>query len=259
MDWLFDLPVAWMTLVILLGVYAFTFALYLVITRLATGERARAFKAVSPGMLPPLAIVFALLIGFLAAQVWNDADRAGSVVNREASALRAAVLLADQFPGEPERRFRELIHDHIQATATEEWPAMARHGITLAIIPAALAEALHLALALEPRTTGQTVAQRELVVTLQAAFDARRQRILLSESSVDGVKWWALLVQVGLILLTTAMVHSDNRLANRIILWIFATAAATALLLIAAHSGPYSGDLSVGPDSLLQVMPEAGR
>jgi len=55
MDWLFNLPVLGMTLVVLAAVYAATAAIYLLVTRLAVGERARVFKAVSPGMLPPLA------------------------------------------------------------------------------------------------------------------------------------------------------------------------------------------------------------
>jgi hypothetical protein len=82
---------------------------------------------------PPLAIIFALLVGFLAAQVWSDADRASTAVNREASALRAAVLLAAGFPGEPEARLRDLIRRYIQDAVTQEWPAMARRNATLAI------------------------------------------------------------------------------------------------------------------------------
>jgi len=67
-----------------------------------------------------------------------------------------------------------------------------------------------------------------------------------------------LLVQAGLILLTIGMIHSDNRAANRIIMTIFATGIAVSVVLIASHSGPFSGDISVQPTVLLQVMPEAG-
>jgi hypothetical protein len=258
MDWLLNLPVLGMTLVVLLATYAATAVIYLLVTRLAVGDRVRVFKGISPGMLPPLSVVFALLVGFLAAQVWSDADRASTAVNHEASALRAAVLLADQFPSEPGTRLRELIRQHIQTATTEEWPAMARRNVTLAIAPAALASALRLSLGLEPHTAGQTIAQRELVAALQNALDARRQRILLSGMSVSAVKWGALLVQAALILLTIAMVHSDNPGANRIILWIFSTGVAAAIVLIAAYSRPFSGPIAVRPTVLLQVMPEAG-
>ena len=258
MDWLLSLPVPAMTLVVLAATYAATAAIYLVVTRLAVGERIRVFKGVSPGMLPPLSVIFALLVGFLAAQVWSDADRASTAVNREASALRSAVLLADLFPGEPAKHLRELIRQHISTAVTQEWPAMAGHQVTLTIVPAALANGLRYSLGLEPHTAGQTIAQRELVTAFQNALDARRQRIVLSGSSVNTVKWASLLVQAGLMLLAIGLVHCDMPATNRIIMGIFATGVAAAIVLIAAHSRPFSGPISVRPTLLLQVMPEAG-
>jgi hypothetical protein len=257
-DWLVNLPVLWLGALILGVVYLMTAGIYLVVTRLAVGERARAFKAISPGILPPLSLLFGLLVGFLAAQDWSEAERAGAAVNREASALRAVVLLAAAFPGEPETRLRQLIRDHIQDVVTEEWPAMARQDATLTLAPPKLAEALRLSLALRPEGDGQTVAQREIVSALEIAFDARRQRVILSGLSINWVKWTVLLVEAWLCLVTIALVHSDNRLANRIILTIFASGVGTAILLIGTHSRPFAGQLAVRPAVLLQVMPEAG-
>ena len=113
-------------------------------------------------------------------------------------------------------------------------------------------------LSLDPRSAGQQAAQRELVQAIQTALDARRQRVILSESSINWLKWVVLLAQAALTLLAIAMVHSDNRSANRIILGIFATRVGVAVVLIAAHSRPFSGQLAVTPSVLLQVMPEAG-
>jgi hypothetical protein len=257
-DWLLNLPVLWMGVAILGAIYIATAGLCWLVTALAVGERARAFKAISPGVLPPLSIIFALLVGFLAAQVWSDADRAGASVNREASSLRAVVLLAGEFPGEPESHLRDLIRRYIQEAVTQEWPAMARRNATLTIAPALLVETLRLALSLNPGGPGQVAAQREIVTSLENALDARRQRIILSRSSINWVKWTVLLLQAGLTLLTIAMVHSDNRAANRIIMMIFATGVGVAVVLIAAHSRPFTGEISVPPTMLLQVMPEAG-
>ena len=238
LDWLLNLPIPALTLVILAAVYLVTAGIYLAITRLAVGERTRTFKAISPGMLPPLSVVFALLVGFLAAQVWSDADRAHTAVNREAGALRAVVILAGAFPGETESRLRDLVRGHIQDAVNDEWPAMSRHAATLTLIPPRLADSLTLVLALDPKSAGQQVAQRELVQSIETALDARRQRIILSESSINWVKWVVLLVQAALTLLAVAMVHSDNRAANRIILGIFATGVGVAVVLIASNSRP---------------------
>ena len=258
-DWLLNLPVLWMGVVILGAIYTVAAGVYVLVTALAVGERARAFKAISPGMLPPLAIIFALLVGFLAAQVWNDSDRASMAVNREASALRAVVLLAAEFPGEPEARVRDLVRLYIQDAVTQEWPAMARRDATLTIAPARLNEALRLTLSLDARSSGQVAAQREMLVSLENALEARRQRIILSGSSINWVKWTVLLVQAGLTLITIALIHSDNRAANRLIVTIFATGVGVAVVLIASHSRPFTGEISVQPAVLLQVMPEASQ
>jgi hypothetical protein len=257
MNWLLDLPVLAMTAVILGVTWFGTALIYLTVTRLATGERARAFKAISPGILPPMSLMFALLVGFLAAQDWGDAERAHTAVNREASSLRAVVLLAAAFPGEPETKIRKNIQDHIEDVVTREWPAMAHGNATLAMAPPRLAEALRVVILWVPSGEGQVAAQREMIGALESALDARRQRIILSHSSINWVKWLVLLLEAALTLVAIAMIHSDNPRSNRIILGIFSTAVGLAVVLLASHSGPFSGEISVQPTVLQQVMPEA--
>jgi len=92
-DWLHNLPVLWMALVVFGVTYLIAASIYAGVNALAVGERARAFKAVSPGILSPMGIVFGLYLAFTAAQVWGDIDRANAAVNREASALSAIVIL----------------------------------------------------------------------------------------------------------------------------------------------------------------------
>jgi len=50
-DWLLKLPVPGMALVIFLATYLIAGGVYLVVTRLAVNERAKAFKAVTPRVL----------------------------------------------------------------------------------------------------------------------------------------------------------------------------------------------------------------
>jgi hypothetical protein len=76
-------------------------------------------------------------------------------------------------------------------------------------------------------------------------------------SEVNLVKWACLVLQAVCALLAIAIVHGDNRLASTIAMGIFATGVAASLLLILAHDRPFIGELSVGPQPLLQVMPEA--
>ena len=254
--WLHNLPIAWMALLVFGLTAVVTAAIYGIVSALAAGERARSFKAVSPGMLPPLGILFALFVAFTASQVWSDNDRANSVVDREASSLRTVAILAAAFPGEPETRLRGLLRSYIADAVAQEWPMMAQGTATLQTIPYSLAEALQLTLALAPNNPGQQTAQREITTALENAMDARRQRIIISQSQVNWVKWACLCLQAICALLAIAMVHSGDRLASAVAMGLFAVGVGASLLLILAHDRPFIGHISVRPTPLLQVMPE---
>src|SRR5215475_2132865 len=178
-----------MALIVFVATYLMAGAGYLVVTRLALTEWAGAFKAVSPGMLPPLGILFALLVGFIAVEVWNNFDKAKAAVTAEASALRAVILLAGTLPQEEKTRINALINRHIEIAVYQEWPEMAHQRATLSPLPTALIGVLHDALAIKPTDASERSAQPELVRALQTALDARRQRIVISESAVGSVKW----------------------------------------------------------------------
>ena len=257
-DWLHDLPVLWMALIVFGLTYLVTAGIYAAVTFFAVGERARSFKAISPGLLPPLGIIFGLFVVFTAAQVWTDNEKAKTEIDREASALRSAVIFATTFPKESETQLRELIRRYISDAATQEWSMMAHGTASLRAIPGVLAEALQVTLALNPSSEGQKTAQREIATALETALDARRQRIIISQSQVNLVKWSCLFMQAVCALFAIAMVHSDNRLASIIALGTFATGVAASTLLILAHDRPFIGELSIRPDPLLQVMPEMG-
>jgi uncharacterized protein YfeS len=136
----------------------------------------------------------------------------------------------------------------------KEWPEMAQHRMTLAALPTALIEALHDTLALKPTDDSQRAAQSEMVKELHTALDARRQRIVISESALGTVKWVGILLQGLCTLVAIAVVHSENRLARALTLTLFATGIALSVLLIAAYSRPFT---SVGPDLLKQVITSA--
>jgi hypothetical protein len=200
--------------------------------------------------------LFALLVVFTAAQVWSDNDRAAAAAAQEASALRGVLILAAAFPAHSRDRLETLDHRHIEEVATKEWPMMARQTATLEIVPRQLAEALQFTLALTPTSQGQGVAQREMTVELESALDARRQRILISQSEVSFTKWACFVIEAICVLIAIALSHGGKRGSALAAMGLFATGAAACFLLIAAYDRPFVGQLLVRPDPLLQVMPQ---
>jgi hypothetical protein len=56
-DWLLNLPVLWMAVVIFAGTYLLAGLIHWIVMS----------RCFFPGMLPPLGIIFGLLVGFIAA------------------------------------------------------------------------------------------------------------------------------------------------------------------------------------------------
>ena len=71
------------------------------------------------------------------------------------------------------------------------------------------------------------------------------------------LKWACLVIQAICVLIAVALSHGDERTAALIGMGLFATGAAACFLVIGAYDRPFTGQLSIRPDPLLQVMPEA--
>ena len=108
--WLQDLPLAGLALIVFAATFLAAAAIYAVVMVLAVGARGQAFKAFSPGMLPPWGCSPSSSVPRGAGMERRRAS--AEAVNREASALRSVVLLARVFPGEPETRMDTLVDRH---------------------------------------------------------------------------------------------------------------------------------------------------
>lgn len=255
-EWLYSLSIGWMAVLVFSTTFFLTWVIYAVVKLLAVGERAKAFKSISAGMLPPLGVVYGLLVTIIASQVWTDIEKANTAVYREASALSTTVFLAASFPGEPEASIRSLIRRHIHDAVTHEWPIMAHHTAMLKISSQPLAEALQLTLTLKPHSEGQITAQNALVTALEEALDARRQRIVISLSDINWITWLCLIMQAMCTLTAIAMIHCGNHTASTSAMGIFATGVATSVLIIVSHNRPFGGPIFVDSALLTQIESE---
>ena len=86
-------------------------------------------------------------------------------------------------------------------------------------------------------------------------LDARRQRIIVSESNVTWVMWSGIFALAAITLVAIAFVHSENRATAALAIALFASAAAVSITIIAAQERPFSGQFGVDPDPLLEVAP----
>jgi hypothetical protein len=229
------------------------FCLTLMLSRRAV---AQSLKEIAPTTLTPLGVILGLLIGFLAARVWANLDRANQYVGQEAGALRETILLTDALPPDVQTGVRQAVKKHLDFIESEEWPAMASGRANLQSIAVGLAEAMTALLSFRPVQSNQQLAQQRALVAIEQALEARRNRVLLSQAEIAPIQWTVILSLATLILITIALVHIDRPLAMGVTLFIFSTAIAICLILLFAYDRPFgAGGFIVPPTVLRAVVP----
>jgi len=234
--------------------YAVAAAVFVVAALLSRQRIASDMKATTPVMLTPLSVITALLIAFLASHVWSNLDRASALVGQEASAIRETVVLADNLPSAVRDATRSGLKTYLRFVEAEDWPAMMKGGEGLQQQPPGLTDAVAALLSFAPNTGGQRVAQERAVIAVEQALAARRDRILLSEATIAPIQWGVILILDALVLFTISMVHVDRRATTAINLFIFSTAMAACLVLLAIYDRPFAtGGNTVQPTALREV------
>jgi Protein of unknown function (DUF4239) len=85
-------------------------------------------------------------------------------------------------------------------------------------------------------------------------FEARRNRIRLSQIQIAPIQWAVIVVLTMLILVTTALIHIDNRPAMAATLFIFSTAVAVCLVLLIVYDRPFAvGGVTMEPTTFREI------
>ena len=249
----------WTTVIALVvfgACYMLTAAIFCLAAILSRRAIAKDLKGVAP-VLTPLCIILGLLIGFLAARVWANLDRANQFVGQEAGALRETILLTDALPSDVRTGVRQAVKKHIDFIESKEWPAMASGSANLHSVAVGLAEAMTALLSFTPVQSNQQLAQQRALAAIEQALEARRNRVLLSEAEIAPLQWIVIIGLAVLILVTLAMVLIQERLAMAIAMFIYSTGIAVCLVLLMSYDRPFgTGGFVVQPTVLRDILPD---
>jgi hypothetical protein len=246
------------TLVIVLIVFAFCYLLAaLILVGLAILSRspiAGALHVTTPAMLTPLAVIFGLVIAFLATRVWGNLDHAQAYVVEEASGIREAVLVSSVLPSDTRDALRKEIGNYLHFVDQVDWPAMLRGQEGLHQTPSGLPEALTILLSFVPQQPGQQLAQSRAVAAIEQVLQARRKRILLSEAVISLPQWMVIIVLDALVLFTIGTVHAGRYTTAAVNMAIFSTAVASCIVLLMINDRPFnSGGIVIQPTALHEL------
>jgi hypothetical protein len=217
-----------------------------------TGPWVQTFKGVVPPFPSAIAAVLAIIIGFLASDVWDRERRAADAVRAEANQLLALDRLAATF-GLPPDSLDPAIRAYAAIVVQKEWPSMAQqHSSPEA--EAALDQILKAIDALHLSAAGRGDLERLLTGTALEIRSARNTRLALSQDHSENVKWWSVLVLALMSQVSVAVVHLERARPQIAALAILTVSLVVVTGLLAAHELPFAAPLEISPAPIAHVL-----
>jgi hypothetical protein len=249
--WL-DLPIGAVFLVLAACLAVVTIAIHW----LSFGRITRPWAQGNAGVVAPyagvLAVLFALLTGFLANDIWERERQAERAVLAERDGLMAAHELSAAIAADM-TALRDALRAYVRVVVAEEWPLMEEGGRSAAADDALDALLREVAKPGTAAAAGQVV-HGALLNSLLQVRRARDDRLLLSGDQADQTKWAAVLILALLTLIALGIVHLERPRAQLAALVLFAVATAATLGLVAVRERPFAGAERVLPTPLEEVL-----
>lgn len=249
--WL-DLPTPFIFLVLVLFYGVSAAAIYWLLFRSPARRRAHGLVGIVGPYFGAIGILFALLTGFLGAEVADRNKQAARSVLAEASALDTLVTLG-RSAGADGAAIRAAARAYVDAVLKQEWEAMSASASS----PAA-AQALN--------ATIEAVAKpgiaRDASAPLQASLlnaavrvaNARAERLAFAADRSYELKWISVLLLAVLTQVALGLVHLEKPRAMLAAVVLFSIAAIVALGLIAEQENPFEPPLEVSSAPLARVL-----
>jgi hypothetical protein len=205
-----------------------------------------------PDMLPvapffvSVTTVFALFLGFLAADIWAQKRSALNAVYHERSALDGIAALAAPAVLDA-ARVAEAAETYRRKVIEIEWGA--RDNRTAAPEVEAALQGLASALVDLAQTDAPAPAVGRLFSLLDAIVQARTQRLAIGVNAnrVGNTSWFPVVLLAVFSYAAIAAVHLDRPGAGRLSICVFGLATTFALWFLAMHDSPYTGGVRLEP------------
>ena len=209
------------------------------------------FRDVGGPVFGAAALLFAMLTGFVASDVWHRNAEAGRLVASESEALTSLEDIA-RASGLDNAALRSLIRNYAHVVVTEEWPSMGE-GQSAPHAEQAIQALLHEVLDARYAAAGPMV-QRAMFDHVLKVRAVRSERLIISGERTDSIKWAGVIALSVLTLVAIALMHLDKPLPQVAALAVFSIAAFVGLGLVAVQESPFTYPLQVSPVPIAQVL-----
>jgi hypothetical protein len=200
-------------------------------------------------LIGSLSAIFALMVAFSAAGIWNDAIQARAAVQREANAIENVTALASHYP-------------YGRRAIENDWPAMQhRAGVNETLYQRGNGPLVQLIDQIAgARGEQPTLPFADLLVTqLMDLRSARLQREVIARGGVTEAQWVALVTIAIAAMLVIAITHNHAFGLQTAAIGLYVLGVSAALFVILAHDRPFVGHSAVKPLPIQQAIDRMER
>jgi hypothetical protein len=213
---------------------------------------ARSFQGVAPPFINIIGVLFSLTMAFLANDTWSAHDRAMKAVYKEADSLHSIAALATALPPSLQTRLRDATVGYASASR-DEWPLLAQRLESREVVERADALLVLLASHEVEAAVGTNV-QALMLRKASELRDERDQRVALSQTHVNPLKWLGMAFLGLLTLLSIAVVHVERPRAAFASIVLFALAAAPTAAIVLIQGNPFQHPTAVTPAPIVAAV-----
>jgi len=254
--WLYQIPTFWLGFLIV-GFFVLIAVVGLWLTRSMAKRISRSENDFANYYIAVVAVVYAVLVGLIAAASWANYTGVQALVSAEASSVSDLYRDVEGYPPAIRDPLRAMLREYVHHVITEEWPAQRRGVIPKTHI--AMVRRLSAAwAAFEPTTPGQQIAHAECLRQLDELLSNRRQRLDAVDSNLPDLMWAAVLFGALITLVMTFFFWTENQAFHVFLNIAFAVILGLVIFLIIALDRPLVGSVSVPPTSFQEILETMG-
>ena len=201
-----------------------------------------------------IAVLYAVLLAFIAIGAWENLEKASEAVGREAELAEALSLDAEGLQDkEVAGKLRTDLRHYVETVTDREWPEQRVGHVSDAAEPDLRHIRMTLA-ALEPRTAGDTIVTQEMLHVLNQLFNAYHDRLESAGGHIPSTVWWVICFLGVLIIALTAFTGMRSLWVHFVLLAGFTTAIIIVVTLIVQLDYPFRGEISISAEPFEHLL-----
>lgn len=195
-----------------------------------------------------VAMLFAVLLGFMVADAMQRFGFARAEVQQEASALGTVFRLAEGLPTDNKNRVRDLCMLYATEVVQDEWP-MLEHRRDSMKAWKLYRQLWSCCTTFDAKTNKDSNIQQALLSSMNTLGDSRRMRVEALHTGLPPVLWGVLIIGGMATMVFTYFFCADDLRTQCIMVAMVSLVICLNLFLLAVYDDPFAGDVKVTPEA----------